>query len=567
MEYFKVGKATSLALLAILAVSIVTIAGPTTTTRALASTNKSLDFATNIEYIRGHLEKAVENKDAGNNTLAIAHAGHPVAEVYSLIKADIQADDVKLNSELERKMNALYEQIGTNITTTDDVKAKVAEINASLDAAVTMVIGNESINSTSLWAQVAMVLLETSTGEYNEGVVNGTITQMVEYQDANAFMHRAEVIFGQIKSRGDQANAKEIDAFFEDLHRFTTAKAEPAQIEAQVKAINSKIATMFKIERGTEVDAEAANFALNIELIKGHMSQAVKNVKNNEYELAAAHAGHPISENYALLKDAIREHNRILGSDLESALMDLSTNIKNMSTVETKAQIVKISRLLNTAELDVLTPETWANSKFRATVVNMLLSTVQGEYAEAIKNGKVAQIVEYQDAEAFTARANVLFRTVQAQLPTQEAQKAKSILSDLTTGMKAVHEPSLINTLANGAIKEIQEGAKINAVRHEMTSAEFIAKIRTLLNELKQEYAAGNNDKADSLAVEAYLDNFEHVEGPLVSEGQSQLKEDVEQLMRVQLRNMINEKLPTDQVNAHIATILEKLDQVEKVLS
>ena len=41
------------------------------------------DFITNSEYIKGHLEKAMENKEAGNTELAIAHAGHPIEEVFT----------------------------------------------------------------------------------------------------------------------------------------------------------------------------------------------------------------------------------------------------------------------------------------------------------------------------------------------------------------------------------------------------------------------------------------------------------------------------------------------------
>jgi hypothetical protein len=42
-----------------------------TTTEELNST--LVDFASNIEQIRGHLNAAMMNKEAGNNTLAKAH--------------------------------------------------------------------------------------------------------------------------------------------------------------------------------------------------------------------------------------------------------------------------------------------------------------------------------------------------------------------------------------------------------------------------------------------------------------------------------------------------------------
>lgn len=573
MAYAKVGRVVSLALLALLVGSIATattVSGPGAIgiTKAFSQTDEPVDFVANIEYIRGHLEKAVENKDAGNNTLAVAHAGHPVAEVYTLIKGDIQAADAALDAKLEGDLDALYAQIGWQNMTAADAKAKVAEINASLDSAMAEVVGKESINnSTTLWAQAAMRLLSTSVEEYKEGVANGTNIQMIEYQDANAFMHRAQVIFDRIKAGGDQEDAKEIEEFFGDLNGLVAAKAEPAQIAAQVDAMNNKFMAAFSIDHGVEVDAEAVNFAANVEMIKGHMSQAIIDVKNNDYSLATAHATHPIAEHYALLKEAVNEHDPALGTNLESGLTSFAATVKNMTTGETRFQVAKITRLLNAATSDVVTPSTWSDFKFRAAVANALLSAMQEEYAEGVQGGKIIQMVEYQDAQAFMARADVLFRTFQNQLSTHEAEEARMILADLNASVKDVKEPAAIDTLAQGAIHEIQEGAGIKTVAHEMTSVEFVEKIRTLLGELKQAYAAGNYTQADSLAVEAYLDNFEHVEGPLVDAGQMQLKDDMEQLMRVQLRDMIKEKVPADQINAHVDNILDKLNLVEKALA
>lgn len=103
-------------------------------------------------------------------------------------------------------------------------------------------------------------------------------------------------------------------------------------------------------------------------------------------------------------------------------------------------------------------------------------------------------------------------------------------------------------------------------MKHETTSAEYIAKIKALLGEIKQKYAGGNCTKADSLPVEAHLDNFEHIGTPLVESRHKDLMEEIEQLMRVQLRSMINEKVSFDQINSHIATILDRPEQTEKAL-
>lgn len=63
------------------------IVGTDTTTTGLNSTQ--VDFVSYIEQIRGHLNAAVMNKEAGNNSLAKAHILHPIAEIYSTIEPSI----------------------------------------------------------------------------------------------------------------------------------------------------------------------------------------------------------------------------------------------------------------------------------------------------------------------------------------------------------------------------------------------------------------------------------------------------------------------------------------------
>ncbi|HJY14941.1 MAG TPA: hypothetical protein VJ225_02845 [Nitrososphaeraceae archaeon] len=64
------------------------IVGTDTTTTGLNSTQ--VDFVSNIEQIRGHLNAAVMNKEAGNNSLAKAHILHPIAAIYSTIEPSTQ---------------------------------------------------------------------------------------------------------------------------------------------------------------------------------------------------------------------------------------------------------------------------------------------------------------------------------------------------------------------------------------------------------------------------------------------------------------------------------------------
>jgi hypothetical protein len=72
--------------------------GTNATTDGINSTQ--VDFVSNMEQIRGHLNAAVMNKEAGNNSLAKAHTLHPIAEIYSTIEPSISNINSTLNNTL-----------------------------------------------------------------------------------------------------------------------------------------------------------------------------------------------------------------------------------------------------------------------------------------------------------------------------------------------------------------------------------------------------------------------------------------------------------------------------------
>jgi hypothetical protein len=119
--------------------------------------------------------------------------------------------------------------------------------------------------------------------------------------------------------------------------------------------------------------SESVSFVSNVEMIKGHMSQAIKNVKAGEIELALAHAGHPIEEHYAALAPEINGRNAALGTELEAALADFANSVDSMSAGEVRAQAAAISRLMNSAVSEVVPEETLSDPAFRAAVINTLI--------------------------------------------------------------------------------------------------------------------------------------------------------------------------------------------------
>jgi hypothetical protein len=73
------------------------------------------------------------------------------------------------------------------------------------------------------------------------------------------------------------------------------------------------------------------------------------------------------------------------------------------------------------------------------------------------------------------------------------------------------------------------------------------------------EYKNGNFTGAEELADMAYLDNFEHVEDILEEKGSHSFMEDLEHMMREDLRELIKDKADQTDLDMHINATDTKL--------
>jgi hypothetical protein len=92
--------------------------------------------------------------------------------------------------------------------------------------------------------------------------------------------------------------------------------------------------------------------------------------------------------------------------------------------------------------------------------------------------------------------------------------------------------------------------------------AELISTIRSLLNQTMIEYDNQNYTGAADLADVAYIDNFEFLEAPLAEENET-LMEETETTLREDLGSLIEERVPSTQVQQLVNNITQRLDQAE----
>jgi high-affinity iron transporter len=94
---------------------------------------------------------------------------------------------------------------------------------------------------------------------------------------------------------------------------------------------------------------------------------------------------------------------------------------------------------------------------------------------------------------------------------------------------------------------------------------ERIGNVRSGLDDALAKYRAGDKKSADELVGDTYLEQFEHVEGPL-DKVNHELNEELEDGIREELRDKIKAGAPKAEVESLVRELKTKLDEAEAAL-
>ena len=218
-----------------------------------------VEFVSSIEQIRGHLDQALVNRESGNNTLALAHSLHPIeGEVYSSIEDQLANQSIILNQTLSAVLRSLPSSVrDANL---QDFEDQIDYANMLLNGSMQAVVPSlEFKNSPAFNASIVGQLLDLAEDEYEEAVANGIIREITEYQNAQAFIHRAESIFKSSASRINQSLAHEVEAvnaFFSILNSSVNNRDDPETIDATIHAIRHMLMEITGLSERRLIDKE-----------------------------------------------------------------------------------------------------------------------------------------------------------------------------------------------------------------------------------------------------------------------------------------------------------------------
>ena len=150
-----------------------------------------------------------------------------------------------------------------------------------------------------------------------------------------------------------------------------------------------------------------------------------------------------------------------------------------------------------------------------------------------------------------------------------EIPEINGFFAELGNAVQEMSNPEVVSNTIGSIIHEISE---VTGTSEETISGTgndtsgYIPEIRNLLNQTLDAYESQNYEQADTLAIQAYLDNYEFIEAPLAEQNRT-LMETTELMLREDLRQLIQSQAPIEEIQEHIARINSNLNQAEELLA
>lgn len=193
-----------------------------------------------------------------------------------------------------------------------------------------------------------------------------------------------------------------------------------------------------------------------IEQIIAHLDASIENKQFNNIIMAIQHSLHPFEDILKKINDRLFQTNATLANEVSNRLEDYVASIGSNSLSDSTIEKNNIEEILNVVLNQTIPIEQRTNDKYILNVTAELINTAQEEYSDSIYEGKIIDLVKYQDSQQFFKRAINLLENFN-NLTESEKQILFNI-KKLKHDIDFKNETSDINIVVNDLLCEIKGG-------------------------------------------------------------------------------------------------------------
>jgi hypothetical protein len=214
---------------------------------------------------------------------------------------------------------------------------------------------------------------------------------------------------------------------------------------------------LFSVEAQQPSTISDHEFHGYLEQMKGHLDASILNVQNNNRILAVAHALHPIEEIVDVINSRLVQTNETLTKDFSGKLNKYVQTVRLDNLNKIIIEKRELEKLLKNALDQSISLEKRSNRDHILNVTADLITIASEEYAEAMSQGKIINLLEYQDGQQFFNRAINLLDKSQAYLSENDKNYFTG-LNKLKKGLDSKIDPSEIDMNVKDMLCEIKKG-------------------------------------------------------------------------------------------------------------
>ena len=194
-----------------------------------------------------------------------------------------------------------------------------------------------------------------------------------------------------------------------------------------------------------------------LEQMKGHLDASIINVQSNNSGLAVAHALHPIEEIVDIINNRLIQTNETLTKEFSSKLNQYVQTVRSDNLDKISIEKAELEKLLNDALDQSIDIEKRTNRDHILNVTAELISIASEEFNEAMFNGQIINLLEYQDGQQFIKRAIMLLEESQALLSDNDKKYIDKI-REVEKDMDLKRDSSKVDKDVKDMLCEIKKG-------------------------------------------------------------------------------------------------------------
>ncbi len=224
-----------------------------------------------------------------------------------------------------------------------------------------------------------------------------------------------------------------------------------------IVAVGSSSALFVYADESDPIREEKLEFAGTLEETLGHFWALEQNLDENNSELALVHATHPISELYDTMSEHL-EDNPDFDAKLQQTLTDLQNKASTDVTREDAQSAIDDAKgiIMEAREL-VVGEKLSDDTNFKMQLINQLLETAKVEYKEAVTDGMIEEMAEFQDGSAFVWRSQQIFAEIEDEVEPTDAGRINDLYVTVWDNFDQKSNPEDVEDIIDAVIYEFEE--------------------------------------------------------------------------------------------------------------